>query len=154
MFGAAAKTTASAYSSYSRKGSSGVLNDLIDFLENNVESFDNYDANDVLDDILTSTDVKEVMTETDETSSIVSQLEKKMSSITSDLSSCKKEMEQVKGQRYGAERIEREIDLSERIAGLQAKEKVVSGHLKRARKRLIMLQERTKDLMRDRRDKR
>ncbi|GMH72174.1 hypothetical protein TL16_g05849 [Triparma laevis f. inornata] len=58
------KTGAGYAASYSQ---GGILNDLVDFLENNVESFGSYDNNDSLSEILASTDVKTILAETEET---------------------------------------------------------------------------------------
>ena len=149
------KSTASyAASSAASGGPKSVLNDLVDFLENNVDSFDSYDTNDALEEILKSTDVKVVLAETEETQSIVSQLSKKADTIQTDLASAKSSLEKLKSAPYNSAKIEKEIDLTSIIASLEAKEKVVKGHLKRSRKRLVSLQERSKELLRERRSTR
>ena len=67
------KTGAGYAASYS-SSSGGILNDLVDFLENNVESFSSYDDNDSLSEILSSTDVTMILAETEETQSVVTQV--------------------------------------------------------------------------------
>ncbi|GMI29731.1 hypothetical protein TrCOL_g8962 [Triparma columacea] len=154
LFSSAAGTASSAYTSYNSRGTTGVLNDLVDFLEGNIDGFATYDRGEELDDIMTSTDVKEVLAETGETQSIVDQLEKKLDAISGDLTTARIEMAELKGTKYSASKVERDIYLSERVAGMEASEKVVKGHLKRARNRLLMLQNRSKDLLRERRENR
>ncbi|GMH97578.1 hypothetical protein TrVE_jg1589 [Triparma verrucosa] len=147
------KTGAGYAASYS-SSSGGILNDLVDFLEDNVESFSSYDDNDSLSEILSSTDVTMILAETEETQSVVTQLQKKAETIQSDLVSARSSLEKLKGAAYSSARIEQEIDLTSQVAGLEAKEKVVSGHLKRSRKRLVALQERSKELLKERRARR
>ncbi|GMH55589.1 hypothetical protein TrRE_jg6292 [Triparma retinervis] len=121
LFSSAAGTAASAYTSYNSRGSTGVLNDLIDFLEGNIDGFATYDKGEELDDIMTSTNVKEVLAETGETQSIVDQLEKKLETVTGDLTTARIEMAELKGMKYSSEKVEKEIYLSERVAGMKAK---------------------------------
>jgi len=49
LFSTAAGTAATAYSSYNSKSTNGVLNDLVDFLESNVDGFGSYDKGGVRD---------------------------------------------------------------------------------------------------------
>ena len=64
---------------------------------------------------MSSTDVKEVLAETGETQSIVSQLEKKAETVTADLVSARIEMAELKNMKYSSTKVDKEIDLSQRI---------------------------------------
>ena len=122
-------------------GRGGIMNDLIDFLERNVDGFSSgYEDDTSLERLLTMGSFKEVANEMDEIDVLVSSLEKKLSSVQD-------EVMQLQSDLGYARKYSEKIDLEERIAELKAREKVVGGYLKKGRSRLVRLRERYKQLI-------
>lgn len=119
----------------------GIMNDLIEFLERNVDGFSSgYDDDTSLETLLATGSYDEVANEMDEIDVLVSSLEKKLSSV-------KDEIMQLQADLGYAAKYSEKIDLEERIAELKAREKVVNGYLKKGRSRLVRLRERYKELV-------
>jgi len=123
---------------YSSGGSGGIVGDFIDFLEGNIDGFESGYNDD--DNLLLYGAFDEVASEMDETDILVTSLETKLSTVENELM-------QVQADLNGAIKFSEKLDLEERIAELEAREKVVKGYLKKGKKRLIKLRERYKQLM-------
>lgn len=144
-------------SATSKGGSAGILNDLISFLEGNVDGFasrEGYDADPDLMDVLNNGDVKEVRAEMEDADLLVQQLEAKCTDIKKDVARMKNELEinasyldGISGNKRSAtEALRIDENLNEQLVGLEAREKVVNGYLKKARRRLDRLQERLREM--------
>jgi hypothetical protein len=119
----------------------GIMNDLIEFLESNIDGFSSgYDDDTSLERLLSTGSYDEVANEMDEIDVLVTSLEKKLSSVQD-------EVMQLQADLGYATKYSEKIDLEERIAELKAREKVVSGYLKKGRSRLVRLRERYKELV-------
>ena len=124
-----------------KSGRGGIMNDLIEFLERNVDGFSSgYDDDTSLEQLLSSGSFEEVANEMDEIDVLVSSLEKKLSTVQD-------EVMQLEADLKYASKYSEKIDIEERIAELKAREKVVSGYLKKGRNRLLRLRERYKELI-------
>jgi hypothetical protein len=122
-------------------GRGGIMNDLIEFLERNVDGFSSgYDDDTSLERLLSSGSFDEIANEMDEIDVLVSSLEKKLSSVQD-------EVMQLQADLVYATKYSEKIDLEERVAELKAREKVVGGYLKKGRSRLVRLRERYKELI-------
>ncbi|KAL3799248.1 hypothetical protein HJC23_012973 [Cyclotella cryptica] len=122
-------------------GGGGIMGDLIDFLERNVDGFQSgYDDDASLERLLSSGSFEDVANEMDEADVLVSSLEKKLLSV-------EEEMMQLQADLGYAQKYSEKLDLEERIAELKAREKVVKGYLKKGRSRLVRLRERYKELI-------
>jgi len=144
-------------SATSKGGSAGILNDLISFLEGNVDGFasrEGYDADPDLMDVLNNGDEKEVRAEMEDADLLVQQLEAKCTDIKKDVARIKNELEinasyldGISGNKRSAtEALRIDENLNEQLVGLEAREKVVNGYLKKARRRLDRLQERLREM--------
>lgn len=119
-----------------RSSGGGIVGDLIDFLESNVDGFrSGYDDDDSLSDLLIYGSYEEVAEEMDETDLLVSTLETKADTIEN-------EVIQVAADLNAAVKFSEKLDCEERLAELEARKKVVKGYVKRARNRLVKLRER------------
>ncbi|KAL9190909.1 hypothetical protein ACHAXT_000615 [Thalassiosira profunda] len=122
-------------------GGGGIVGDLIDFLEGNIDGFESgYDDDKALAQLLLYGSFDEVASEMDETDILVSSLETKLDTVRNELI-------QVEADLNVAAKFSERLDLEERVAELKAREKVVKGYLKKGKKRLIRLRERYKELM-------
>ncbi|KAL7480185.1 hypothetical protein ACHAW6_005888 [Cyclotella cf. meneghiniana] len=122
-------------------GGGGIMGDLIDFLERNVDGFQSgYDDDSSLERLLSSGSFEDVANEMDEADVLVSSLEKKLLSV-------EEEMMQLQADLGYAQKYSEKLDIEERTAELKAREKVVKGYLKKGRNRLVRLRERYKELI-------
>jgi hypothetical protein len=124
----------------------GVFRDFVEFLENNVDGYSSSSSGDGEQDdvqlriLLTTGSVQEVGMEMDDTELVVQQLDGKRTNLADELI-----MRQA-DRRIASGFVEK-MDLDERVAELEARKQVVDGYLKRARKRLLSLQMRYKQLV-------
>ena len=122
-------------------GGGGIFGDFVEFLEQNVDGFESgYYGSDDDDAFLRRGSFDEVAAEMDETDVLVSSLETKLGAVENELM-------QVNADLNLAEKFSERLDLEERAAELKAREKVARGYLKKAKKRLIKLRERYKELI-------
>ncbi|KAL3823681.1 hypothetical protein ACHAXA_007252 [Cyclostephanos tholiformis] len=122
-------------------GGKGIVGDLIDFLERNVDGFESgYDDDKALSRLLLFGEFDEVASEMDETDLLVTSLETKLNAVENELLQAKAELNV-------ATKFSEKLDIEERIAELKARNDVVKGYLKKGKKRLIRLRERYKELM-------
>ncbi|KAL7527323.1 hypothetical protein ACHAXR_001896, partial [Thalassiosira sp. AJA248-18] len=116
-------------------GGGGVMGDLIDFLERNVDGFESgYDDDKSLSQLLVYGTFDEVASEMDETDILVTSLETKLSTVENELMQAQADMNV-------ATKFSEKLDVEERVAELKAREKVFKGYLKKGKKRLIRLRE-------------
>ena len=124
-------------------GGSGIFRDFVEFLENN---FDGYSSGGASSDdarlrvLLQTGSVDDVGDEMDETDLVVQQLSTKLRQIDDELVTKTADLNLVS-------RFSERIELEETIQELQARKKVVDDYLKRAKKRLLALQNRYKELI-------
>jgi DnaJ domain len=124
-------------------GQGGIFRDFVEFLEKNI---DGYSSNGDRDEdaafrlLLQTGSVKEVSEELDDTDIIVQQLSKKLQDIATEILTVQADLNQ--SVRY-SERLTRQ----ERLSELQARQQVVQGYEKQARKRWLSLQTRYKELI-------
>ena len=130
-------TGAAGYAAGYGGGGGGIMNDFIEFLEQNIPSTES-GYND--DRLLSYGSFDEVASEMDETDILVTSLETKLDTVANELMQAQADMNV-------ATKFSEKLDLEERIAELKAREKVVKGYLKKGKKRLIKLRERYKELM-------
>lgn len=124
-------------------GGGGIVGDLIDFLERNVDGFESgYDDDKSLSQLLLYGEFDEVASEMDETDILVTSLEKKLNTVENELIQAQADLNV-------ATKFSERLDIEERIAELKARDNVVKGYLKKGKKRLIRLRERYKELMVD-----
>jgi hypothetical protein len=125
----------------SKVGGGGIVGDLIDFLERNVDGFESgYDDDKALSRLLLYGEFDEVASEMDETDVLVTSLETKLNTVENELLQAQAELNV-------AMKFSEKLDIEERIAELKARNNVVKGYLKKGKKRLIRLRERYKELM-------
>jgi DnaJ domain len=128
-------------------GGSGIFKDFVDFLEQNVEAYspgakgDNTDAD--LQMLLQTGTVPEVGDEMDETELVVQQLSQKLSNIQTETMQVQADLAVAASGSSYRER----LALQERLDELQARQSVVQGYQSRARRRLVALQTRYKELV-------
>ena len=121
-------------------GSGGIFRDFVEFLEDNVDGYTSNQDDDDLYTLLRTGTTKEVGMEMDDTELVVQQLESKKKNVADELLMKTADLK-------FASKFSEKVELQERIAELQARKKVVEGYLKRARKRLLQLQSRYKELI-------
>ena len=130
------------------KGNGGVLEDLISFLEGNVDGFASdagYDQDPDLLDLLSQGSIEEIRAELEDATLLVKQLETKYDGIKKDIASVTNELElNIKNasKKRSSEVFRQDEELNEQLVSLQARQKVVMGYMKKANKRLDLLQER------------
>ena len=123
-------------------GAGGVVRDFVEFLERNVDGFsgNDDDAASDLTTLLSTGTLEQVGDEMDDTELVVQQLSNKLSNIDNELIMVQAELKT-------ATKLSEKLDLSERVAELDARKKVVKGYIEKARKRLLSLQTRYKALI-------
>jgi DnaJ domain len=123
-------------------GGRGILNDFVEFLEQTVDGYGGSAASDdaELRVLLQTAGLDEMGAEMEETELVVQQLSHKIGSIDD-------EVRQVQVQAANAGRYMDKIELQERADELVARKAVAEGYLKRARKRLVAIQTRYKELI-------
>mmetsp|Transcript_18058 Transcript_18058/g.27299 ORF Transcript_18058/g.27299 Transcript_18058/m.27299 type:complete len:526 (+) Transcript_18058:83-1660(+) len=120
----------------------GVFSDFVDFLENNVDGISSNDDDAAeLRVLLRTGSLDDVANEMDDTELVVQQLTTKSDKISEELFDLRAD------RKDATLRYRDKIDLDERIAELEARQKVVAGYAKKARKRLESLQTRYKELI-------
>lgn len=129
----------------------GLFLDFIEFLEGSVDGYgsagrtgygsrssDDYDAELLV--LLRTGSIEDVADEMDDTSLVVEQLQAKAQSIDDDILTVTAEAKM-------ASRYRERIELEERASELSARKEVVDGYLKKARRRLLSLQTRYKEMI-------
>jgi len=137
-----------------------LLVDLVDFLEGNVvDNFGTVD-DEVLFEVLQSTDVNYILKEVGETEEMVVILGKKLEALEKrrvelELENSSSEWGSNSGSSTNrSEQMEAEIERIGEQAGLKTKKKIVDKHLKKSRDRLVKMQARAKELLQGRRAER
>ena len=129
-------------------GGSGIFKDFVEFLEDTVDGYgssggssssSNRDDAD-LQYLLQTGSLTEVGEEMDDTELVVQQLSSKRKSVADELIMLQAEL-------AAATRFSEKIGLQERVEELQARKKVVDNYISKARKRLLALQPRYKQLI-------
>lgn len=119
-------------------GGGSIFRDFIEFLEGNDMAGGNDDAS--LTILLQTGSMQDIANEMDDTELVVQQLSSKLSNVDEELIMAKADLKLTT--RY----IEK-LALEERMDELEARKKVVQGYIKKARKRLLAIQTRYKDLI-------
>ena len=143
LFAGAAATAASASSSSRGGGRGGIFRDFVEFLETNVDGYSGSGGREddaQLFTLLQTGSVQDVGEEMDDTELVVQSLGAKLSSL-------KDELAMLQAQANIATRYLEKMELQEQVAELNARKSVVEGYLKQARKRLLSLQTRYKQLI-------
>ena len=139
------------------KGKGGVLEDLISFLEGNVDGFASdagYDKDPDLLDLLSRGNISDVRTEVEDAELLLKQLDAKYDDIKKDVARVTNELElntKNASSKRASEVFRLDEELNEQLESLQARQKVVLGYMKKARRRLDLLQERLSELLKERR---
>ena len=148
MTGVAAGAAGAAMGAGGSAGGGGILKDLIDFLEGNVADgggFGGVNEDDsTLSELLIFGSLDEVANEMDDTQLLVQQLETKIDNMEKDTVMLN---EEVRRSMYEYSKYTEKIELEERLAEVEARKGIVSKYLKKARKRLVKLQARYKELI-------
>jgi hypothetical protein len=119
----------------------GIFRDFVEFLESNVEGYSAGEEDDAqLRILLTTGSVEEVGMEMDDTELVVQQLDSKRTNLADELI-----MRQA--DRKIASGYMEKMELDEKVAELEARKQVVDEYIKKARKRLLSLQMRYKQLV-------
>lgn len=119
-------------------GGRGIFRDFVEFLEKNVDGYSNDDAE--LRLLLHTGSIQDVGDEMDDTELVVQQLSAKLLSVEQELVT-------VTADARLATRFSEKIALQERADELKARRDVVNGYIQKARKRLLALQTRYKELI-------
>ncbi|CAB9520398.1 ATP binding to DnaK triggers the release of the substrate protein [Seminavis robusta] len=128
------------------RGGSGVIQDFVEFLERNVDGYSSVGSgrdadNDAdLSFLLQTGTVDEIGEELDESDLVVQQLSTKMKDLDNEVISLQADL-------AASSRFSEKIALEEKIAECEARKGVVEKYLRRARKRLLALQTRYKQLI-------
>lgn len=120
-----------------REGSS-IFRDFIEFLEGNDMAGGNDDAS--LNILLQTGSIQDIANEMDDTELVVQQLSSKLSNVEEEFIIAKADMKVTT-------RYMEKLALEERMDELEARKKVVQGYIKKARKRLLAIQTRYRDLI-------
>lgn len=120
----------------------GIFNEFLEFLEGGSGSGGGFGSEDDADlrVLLQTGSLEEIAEEMDDTELVVNQLEKKSRGLDDEVFAMDAEAKM-------ASRFSEKIELEEKAAELKARQDVVNGYLDRARKRLLKLQTRYKDLI-------
>jgi curved DNA-binding protein CbpA len=121
-------------------GGNFFLRDFVEFLEGNVDGFSRDDKDSELSRLLMIGSLDEVGNEMDDTDLVVQQLSSKLDMIDKEIIMKQAELDV-------ATRYSERLDLSEAVAELEARTKVIKGYMEKARKRLVSLQSRYKQLI-------
>lgn len=125
-------------------GRGGVFRDFVEFLEQNVDGYagSTSDTDGELRVLLNTGSVDEIGAEMDETELVLQQLTQKLQSLNDEII-------MVDAEAKVADRYMAKLELEERVAELKARKDVVEGYIKKARKRLLALQTKYKQLIVD-----
>ena len=119
----------------------GIFRDFVEFLERNVDGgVYTSDDNAELRILLSTGTLEQVGMEMDDTQLVVEQLEAKRNNVRDELIMCKADASV-------ATRFAEKMEMQERVAELEARQRVVDDYLKMSRKRLLELQMRYKELI-------
>lgn len=120
----------------------GIFNEFLEFLEGGSGSGGGFGSEDDADlrVLLQTGSLEEIAEEMDDTELVVKQLEKKSRGLDDEVFAMDAEAKM-------ASRFSEKIELEEKAAEIKARQDVVNGYLDRARKRLLKLQTRYKDLI-------
>ena len=118
----------------------GIFNEFLEFLEGGAAGVGGSEDDADLRVLLQTATMEEVAEEMDDTEMVVKQLETKSRGLDDEIFAMDAEAKM-------ASRFSEKIDLEERGASLKARKDVLSGYLSRARKRLLALQTRYKELI-------
>jgi hypothetical protein len=137
---------ASTAAAYTTGASGGVFRDFVEFLESNVDGYSpgGNDDDAQLRILLQTGTLQEIGDEMDDTDLVVKQLGSKLTSVQNELVMLQAEVNAAVAMRYMEK-----LELEERVAELKARKKVVEGYITKARKRLLSLQTRYKQLIVD-----
>lgn len=119
-------------------GGASIFRDFIEFLEGNDMAGGNDDAN--LYNLLQMGSFEDISNEMDDTDLVVQQLSSKLSNVEDELIMRKADLK-------ATTRYIEKLDFEEKVDELEARKKVVQGYLKKARKRLLALQTKYKELI-------
>ena len=119
-------------------GGASIFRDFIEFLEGNDMAGGNDDAN--LFTLLQTENFQDIANEMDDTDLVVQQLSSKLSNVEEELIMCKADLK-------ATTRYIEKLNFEEKVDELEARKKVVQGYLKKARKRLLTIQTRYKELI-------
>jgi hypothetical protein len=128
----------------------GIFRDFVEFLEANVDGYSSSSGEDDNDDatqlriLLTTGSVEDVGMEMDDTELVVQQLESKGTNLANELMMRQADLKIASSSGGG---YMKKLELDERVAELEARKRVVEDYLKKARKRLLSLQVRYKQLI-------
>lgn len=118
----------------------GIFNEFLEFLEGGSGGFSTSSQDDAdLRELLQTATLEEVSEEMDDTEMVVKQLETKARKLDDEIFAMDAEARMTS-------KFSEKIELEEKAAELKARKEVVGGYLDRARKRLLKLQTRYKDL--------
>jgi curved DNA-binding protein CbpA len=138
---------ASSVADYTAGARGGIFTSFIEFLESNVDGYSvGSGSSSGMDDdaqlriLLQTGTLQEIGDEMDDTELVVQQLGSKLNSVTDELVMLDAEVKV-------AIKYMEKLDLEERVAELQARKTIVETYLKKARKRLLALQTRYKQLI-------
>jgi len=118
----------------------GIFNEFLEFLEGGAAGVGGSEDDADLRVLLQTATMEEVAEEMDDTEMVVKQLETKSRGLDDEIFAMDAEAKM-------ASRFSEKIELEERAASLKARKDVLSGYLSRARKRLLALQTRYKELI-------
>jgi hypothetical protein len=121
-------------------GGGGVFRDFVEFLERNVDGYASDSSDAELITLLRTGSLEEVGNEMDDTQLVVEQLSSKLNNLD-------KELIMIKADLKLSTKYMEKLEMEERIAEIEARKKVVQGYLEKARKRVISLQSRYKELI-------
>jgi hypothetical protein len=127
----------------STKGGSGIFRDLVEFLEQNLDGYGSSggagsDAE--LQMLLQTGSLADVADEMDTTELVVQQLSEKQRNL-------EKELIMVSVEAKAAVKYMEKLELEEKVAEIEARKRVVEGYIQKARKRLLTLQTRYKQMI-------
>jgi len=121
-----------------------VVSDFVDFLENTVDGYGSSSASggsyDELETVLRTGTIDQVGEEMEETELVVQQLQTKKTNVAD-------EVVMLEAEKATATKFSERLSLEEKIEELKARQRVVENYLGKARKRLLSLQTRYKELI-------
>lgn len=123
-------------------GGGGIFRDFVEFLEDNVDGYTSVGDSDDDDlyTLLRTGSIDEIAMEMDDTELVVSSLETKKQNVADELLMKTADLK-------FANKFSEKVELEALVSELEARKKVVDGYLSKARKRLLSLQTRYKELV-------
>eukprot|EP00752_Nemacystus_decipiens_P007963 g7116.t1 len=130
-------------------GGGGILNDVVDFLENRVDGFSS-DTSVEFEDLMASRNLQEMKEELENTRLLLEQLRIKSRKLSVDKMTSENEVAAMKAggsKRFtDIDELDRQMAAVERAAGIKARYDELQGHVKRANARLGRLERKLADL--------